>query len=170
MRVHLRDAIEPDTIRTQWRWERIGWALIAVLVLAAAAGLFGGGPLSDETVTATSGNATFEVEYERWNRLNHVTLLVVRVHAPGATGEDLNVTFSREMAEITTIRSSSPSAEGGVGPDGILYGFPVDDWSAPVTVSMEYIPEKVGRVAPVVTMQAGDGEPVRLRLPQFIYP
>lgn len=168
--MHLRDAVDPEAVRKQWRWERVGWALIALVVLAAALGLFGGGPLSDATVTAASGNATFEVAYEKWNRMNHVTLLVVRVHAPAASGEDLNVTFSREMAEITTIRSSSPSAEGGVGPDGLLYGFPVDDWSAPVTVSFEYVPEKPGRVAPVATIEAGDLTPVRLGLPQFVYP
>lgn len=167
--MHVRDTIEPETIQTQWRWERIGWALIAVVVVAAALGLFGGGPISKATATAAQGDVTYEVEYEKWNRMNHVSLLIVRVHAPGATG-DLNVTFSREMAEITTIRSSSPSAEGGLGPDGILYGFPVDDWSAPVTVSMEYIPETVGREAPVATLQAGDLAPVRVRMPQFIYP
>lgn len=168
--MHLRDTFDPKTVRTQWRGERIGWVLIALIVVAGAVGLFGGGPLSSATATATSGSATFEVQYEKWNRQNHVSLMVVRVHAPGATGEDLNVTFSRDMAEIATIRSSSPSAEGGVGPDGILYGFPVDDWSEPVTISLEYIPEENGRVAPVATIQAGDLAPVKLRLPQFIYP
>ena len=166
----LKDAIEPRPIEVQWRWERIGWALIALVVLAAALGLFGGGPLSRETLTVHDGNATFEVEYERFNRLNHVSVLVVRVTAPGAGGEDLNVTLNRDMAEDSTIRSSAPSAEGALSANGIVYSFPVEDWAQPLTVSFEYLPETAGYVMTVATIAAGDRSPVRIDLPQFIYP
>lgn len=168
--VHLRDAVDMSSKRHEWRWERIGWVLIALIVLAAVAGLFGGGPLSKRTVSAALAGGTAEVEYERWNRMNHVSILVVRVHAPGAQGEDLNLTLSHEVAESWTIRSSAPSAEGGVGPDGILYAFPADDWSQPVTVSLEYLPERAGHQQPSAVIDVGGGEAVSLVLDQFVYP
>ena len=167
--MHVRDAVDMSSKRREWRWERVGWVLITLIVLAAVAGFFGGGPVSKRTVSATLAGGSAEVEYERWNRMNHVSVLVLRVHAPSAQGEDLKLTLSREVAETWTIRSSSPSAEGGVGPNGILYSFPVDDWSQPVSVSLEYIPESAGRHQPAAVVDVG-GATVTLLLDQFVYP
>lgn len=168
--MHLRDVLDISSKRRDWRWERAGWVLIALVIVAASAGAFGGGPLANETREADLAGGEVELEYERLNRLNHVSVLVLRVHAPEAIGDQLNLTFSRDMVEIATIRSSAPSAEGGAGPHGVLYGFPVDDWSAPITVSLEYVPERAGRHAPTATIDVGGDASVVLPLDQFVYP
>src|SRR5688572_7914845 len=57
-----------------WVIQRVGWVLIILFVLAAAAGLFGDGILSKKK--STSGNAT--AEYERFARYESETKILLQ--------------------------------------------------------------------------------------------
>jgi hypothetical protein len=50
----------------EWRWQRLGRWLLLAFVVAAAAGLFGGGPLSSAVASADGG--ALNIEYERFAR------------------------------------------------------------------------------------------------------
>ena len=50
--------------RRMWIVQRIGWALLGVISLAALCGLFGNGVLSKRTATG----AEMSIEYERFER------------------------------------------------------------------------------------------------------
>jgi hypothetical protein len=62
--------------RREWLMERVGWAGLVVFVLAAAAGAFGGGPLS--STQTSDGGGLLTVHYERFVRFSAVTEFVVR--------------------------------------------------------------------------------------------
>lgn len=49
--------------RAEWRFERIGWVLISLFLLAGLVGLLGTGPLSQTMSRSSQG--LFEVEYQR---------------------------------------------------------------------------------------------------------
>ena len=59
--------------RKNWRAERIGWAVLAFILLAAALGLFGQGPLGGTVVAA--GDDSLSLTYERFWRLSSPTRL-----------------------------------------------------------------------------------------------
>lgn len=46
--------------RRYWLFERIGWAILALVVAAATAGIFAGGPLSAAAGTGDGFDATYE--------------------------------------------------------------------------------------------------------------
>ena len=60
--------------RSSWAYERVGWVLLAALLLAGLLGLLGPGPLSHATA---DGPVT--VEYERFARLENEGELRVRL-------------------------------------------------------------------------------------------
>ena len=53
-------------LRRGWRVERVGWALTALLVVAASLGLFGQGPLAPASAQGADGST---VRYERFARV-----------------------------------------------------------------------------------------------------
>jgi hypothetical protein len=57
-----------------------------------------------------------------------------------------------------------------LGPEGAIYGWTVEDWSRPVTVSIEFQVEQWRRHEPVITVTAGDLPPQQVTLRQFVYP
>lgn len=60
--------------RGDWRRERIGWALMTLLVVAAVLGLFGEGLLSSRTV---GGGTVFALTHERTARRQDRTEVLV---------------------------------------------------------------------------------------------
>jgi hypothetical protein len=55
--------------RRVWRVQRIGWLIIAAVIVAALLGVFGGGPLSRAAVQGDG----LRLEYERFARLQQST-------------------------------------------------------------------------------------------------
>lgn len=101
-----------DDMRFQhrlWRIERLGWLLMALLVVAAAAGL-GPGPLAR---TQASGERLL-VEYDRVARLDTATEIDLRT-GPGTTELRLTGSLLRD-AEV----HDSFDAPLRAGPDGAL--------------------------------------------------
>jgi hypothetical protein len=65
------------------RVQRVAWWLLALVPVAAIAGLFGGGLFSD--ATAGSGRARVTVTYERFGRLTADTELQLKFAGPART-------------------------------------------------------------------------------------
>src|SRR5690348_10507214 len=66
--------------RRWWRFERVTWAAMLLLVLAGAAGVFGRGPLT--RTTATAPDASLTVEHDRVARYRTPTVLDLRLALP----------------------------------------------------------------------------------------
>ncbi|HGY9625952.1 hypothetical protein [Pseudomonas putida] len=67
--------------RRVWRFERVGWYMLVLLVLLALAGLFGNGPLSRSEVTSADGRV--KVEYQRFNRAGAMDSMRISVRGSG---------------------------------------------------------------------------------------
>lgn len=54
------------TTAIEWRFQQLGWAVMALIVVLALLGVFSTGPLSWSSTTAADG--TVEVQYQRFVR------------------------------------------------------------------------------------------------------
>lgn len=63
--------------RRVWRFERVGWYTLVVLVVLTLTGLFGNGPLSHRHVSSLDGRVT--CEFERFTRSGSTTSMLIRV-------------------------------------------------------------------------------------------
>jgi hypothetical protein len=73
----LQLAQDPEFQRREWRLQRIGWWALALFVVAAAAGLFGDGPLS--RAHAATSDARLTIDYERFLRAGAAMRLMIVV-------------------------------------------------------------------------------------------
>lgn len=169
--MRLPDAITDRPRETEWRWERIGWALLVVIVLAEMAGAFGGGVLARTEAVAHEGDARYEVQYQRFNRYTAVTSAYVSVEAPRTIGDTLNVTFSQSIATGWRFHTSTPpAASSTAGPPGATFRYTIDDWSGRIVIGYSYAPREIGIWDGNVTFRAGTNDPVSVPVAQRIYP
>jgi hypothetical protein len=121
--------------RATWTVERVFWALLALVPLAALAGLFSHGPLSHKTVE--TANSSLSVDYERFQRVTVQSRFVIRIRS-GPTDE-VRLHLSPSFQRSYDIQSMQPepvrSSAGGDGLD--LYFHPGKDdltaviWATP---------------------------------------
>jgi hypothetical protein len=154
-----------DFLRRAWRVQRVGWAVLVVVLLAALLGLTGTGPLSQAAAGAEGG--PLRAEYERFVRANSVTDL--RVHlGPGVPREGrARLWFDRQYlhkVEVTGVVPDPESVE--VGSDRVTYVFLAAEAGGPVEVAFDLKPMRFGSWRGRIG--AGDAEPVPLR--HFVYP
>lgn len=90
--------------RRVWRFERAGRYALLVLVVAALAGLFGNGPLSQGAVESADGRV--QVEYQRFSRSGAVDSLRIRVQ--GTAGEPLQVLLGGSLFREASIETLQP--------------------------------------------------------------
>jgi hypothetical protein len=98
--------------RRSWRMERAGWILIALVTLAALAGVFFHGPASYARVR--NADNSWAVEYERFAHKTVVTHFTLRAAAPVA--DQILIRLSPAFAETHEIESIQPPpsrASGG---------------------------------------------------------
>ena len=170
-KTELKDELDDRFLQRQWVVQRVGWAAMLLIIVLAILGIFGTSPLATTIDSQDVDDAHYEVEHARFSRYQLLDRMHVRVHAPSATGEELTLSFSREWVENNGIRGSTPEADGGgAGADGGTYTFKVDDWSQPITVAFEYETRKAFRNPGMLTITAGEGEPVQLPIDAWVHP
>lgn len=152
--------------RRAWVVQRFGAGVLALLLAGAAAGVFGGGALSRETVR--SGDGRLEMEHERFARFQSPARMEF-AFAPGAAEADgkVRVWLDREFVESVTMDSIEPEPESVVAAeDRFIYAFRVADPARSAGAAFSFHPEKFGSL-PGRTGLAGK-EPIAFE--QFIYP
>ncbi|MCO7519126.1 MULTISPECIES: hypothetical protein [unclassified Pseudomonas] len=90
--------------RRVWRFERVGWYVLVLIVLLALAGLFGNGPLSDAEVTSSDGRV--QVEYQRLSRSG--TTENLRITVRGTAGEAVTVLLGGSLLREASIETLQP--------------------------------------------------------------
>lgn len=81
--LHPLEQEDPATVQTEWRVQRVGWVVLAGIVVAALAGVFGAGPLS--WTSASADDASLVVKYSRFAREGGAISLEVHVPAERST-------------------------------------------------------------------------------------
>lgn len=159
-----RPAVEEDLVFQQrdWRFQRVGWAVLALLVVAGLAGLLGPGPLSNADAR---GGRSLQVEYERFVRHGDQSDLRVSVAQP-QSGE-VRVAISREYLEAVKLQQVLPSptrvqASGQM----LVYVFEHSAGGASMQATFVVQPDRVGTHLARIALD--DGSSVSIR--QFTYP
>lgn len=95
--------------RRTWLVERVGWVVIALIVIGALLGFFGGGGLVASAESATE-DGSLSVSYERFCRVSSPTRLRI-VARPPAGASALRLWFAREYLEAIDISSVVPEPD-----------------------------------------------------------
>lgn len=95
--------------RKDWAAERVSWALIALVVLAAVIGLLGGGgPAASATLADDASGVT--LEYDRFTRIQRPTSLTLHARArPGESGVPLFI--SNDYLRGVAVSGVTPEPE-----------------------------------------------------------
>ena len=156
----------PAFHRRDWRAQRLGWALLALVVLMALLGGFGRGILARGV--ALSPDRTFRVRYERLVR-RHAPARLEFTLAPGLAASDglVRIWLDRRYAADVRITDVQPEpAQVSVTPALLIYSFAVADGGQPVTVTFGIEHHRVGRSR----SRAGVLPQGVVTLGQFVYP
>jgi hypothetical protein len=106
----------------EWKIQRVGWVLWALIMIAALAGLLGTGPLSHAEVSAPDGSLM--VKYDRYVHYHQPSVLEVLVPSRGQDGGSLRLKVSRSFLDRAQILRIEPEPEEQhVADDGIVYTF-----------------------------------------------
>jgi hypothetical protein len=145
--------------RREWTAQRVGWVVLGLVLLAALAGLFGVGPLSNSS-TERDG---LRLEYERFARLHQP--LSLRFHFSGDRQDSAAVSLSRKYLAAVQIEHISPQPEKvEADVDWLIYSFSTRQGAGGATFHLK--PEKFGTLSGEAKLARG--EPLSFR--QFIYP
>jgi hypothetical protein len=148
--------------RREWVFERVGWIIVALLLLAGLLGVFGGGPLSRDEITA----GPLTLEYDRLARERAPAELQIETDAGAATDGQLALWLNRAFLDKVDVVSVIPEpVEMTMALDRVTYHFAVPA-DQPATIVFQLQPEEPGNVAGRLGLV--DGEAVAFT--QFIYP
>jgi hypothetical protein len=156
-----------DFQRRSWIVQRIGWALMFLIVLAAVLGLLGPGRLSHGRADAPGA---MSVEYQRLSLYETPDTLTVRLE-PAVTAQDtVRVALDRgflDSAKMTSVLPPPVRVEAAAG--RLVYVFAVAERGTPMTITFGFEPQVIGPRRGVVALEgAPAGGSVTFR--QFVYP
>lgn len=159
--------IEEDLSAQQLRWkiQRLGWAVVALILLCALLGLLGGkGPLNSRTV-GDSGNP-IQAQYQPFGRLDAQTPLRVAIR-PRQADSPVQVWLSQSYLEAVDIERVTPEpSEQKVDEDRVTYSFRQVSRQQPATITFFVKPSRWGSLSGEV----GAPGAAPLSLMQFSYP
>jgi hypothetical protein len=144
---------------------RIGWSSIGLVLLAAAAGLMGPGPLSSRTANA---GPSLKIEYDRFTRWHSPATLRVTVARSAAAGQ-VRLNLNRAFLEAIELQSVTPEpARVELAPGGQTYVFDAPRLAGgDAEIVFHYRADRTLRnLGGVIGV---DGGP-RLAFSQFVYP
>jgi hypothetical protein len=138
-----------------WTAQRIGWCVIAALIIAALAGVFGVGPASH----ASAESAGLRLDYERFGRL----LRPMSLRFALGEGRPAELALTRRYLESFRIEQITPEpSEVASTGAWVVYRFA---GAGPVVVIFDLVAEQIGTVA-----GSAHSGGAALEFRQFIYP
>lgn len=145
-----------------WRAQRIGWAVMGLILIAALAGLFFHGPLS--STVARSADDSLAVDYERFAHKTAITHFVVRIGPP--LREQVLLRLSPSFAGMHDVDGLEPrplrSSSGSYGLEYVFGRSAAGD----LAVHIAARPKRFGFVSVHVEVE-GRGA---VNIAQFVYP
>lgn len=167
----FRSQLRPRFTHRERVLTHIAWLLLAVMLIAAALGLFGDGPLSKRTVTEANPDGEVSLTYSRWGRANDDLTLQVIVVAPSQGGSEVRLVFSRDFADRIEMLSIVPEPDStSFGDAGFVYAWAVESWEAPVTVTIHYQAHEWRTLDGHIAVQSEERTLGSFSFSQFLFP
>ena len=148
--------------RRVWRFERVGWAVLLLIVALTLAGLFSKGPLSSVQVSTKDGSLT--VKYERFSRYGAQDDMVIT--SIGAPGKTRDLVLGKELLAGASIEGLNPQPEPTRSDGGDLVVPMKADARGVATLYLTVRSNGVGLFKGHAQLLGGQELPV----PKFIYP
>jgi hypothetical protein len=145
--------------RREWAVQRIGWILMAIVLAAAVAGVFGGGPLSRTSAPA----GAHRVEYERFARYGARTEIVVNVAKESADGQAATVAIGHSFLDDYRVEAVTPEPRATMDA-GEHVSFTFDATSG-ARIIFRLEPDAMGRHSGEVRIGSDS-----VHVSQFVYP
>lgn len=154
--------------RRDWRVQRIGWAVMVLVVAASTAGLLGSGPLSRGR---TEVPGVVSVDYQRFSRFQAPEELRVQV-APAATAApEVRLAVDRRFLDGAEIRSILPRPDRVESAGGdVTFVFPLARPGEGLDVVFNLRSEHLGLARGRVGVVRADGPPATVEFRQVVYP
>jgi hypothetical protein len=147
-----------------WKIQRVGWAMMALIVAFGAAGLFGHGPASRASVGDQQGSLW--VEYERFGRHHGSSELRLHVRAADPS-KPLHLWIGPDYAAHVDIQQIiPPPLKSTLGDQGFVFEIAAADQHEPGVVTLLLQFRDIGLVTGEIRSPGADPVPIR----QFIYP
>lgn len=152
-----------DFQRKDWRFERIGWAAMFLVVVAAILGLLGRGPLSSASASADDGS--LRIEYQRFERHGSQSELTVFLRRAASTDTSVQLWIGGEFLRSVQLQQIVPEPERQISlGDRTVYEVALRSDTG--RVSFLVMPQRIG----AHTLELGVPGRATLRRPQFVYP
>lgn len=151
--------------RRSWFVQRVGWAVMLLVLLAAVAGVFGEGPVGAGAVAAEDGS--FSVLFAEYPRKRAPETLRFRVNAGAVEEDELRVAFSRGYLSGVELQSVYPEPDSvETGATEIVFVFTLSEEGLPAEVLFNVLYDDIGRKQGNLRLE---GHPA-VRIRQFVYP
>ena len=144
-----------------WLAVRVGWVLLAAVILLALLGIFSGGIMS--AAKAERDGTALSVDYERFQRRSTQTHF--RLHVPKQTEDEIWLRFGRAFQDTYEIEAVQPQPlRSHISSTGISLFFDADDQDD-LNIVVRVRPRRFGMVNIEIARQPG-----LLQMPVLIYP
>ena len=149
---------DPPFQDREWRIQKVGWVLMALLLISALAGLTGRGPLAD----AEQSNGGAVLQYDRITRHFSKTQIRLRLQQP-VTGP-LEVWMTRAYLDGLTVDDITPEPDSmSASADRVWFSFSA---RGPLLITFQVEPDAMLMRHAEIGLSTG----ARFRLRQFVLP
>lgn len=148
-----------------WKVQRVGWTIMAFLILGGLLGLFGRGPFSRTLISDPS--IPVSLEYERFGRYQSRLMLTLHLN-PGASEDGkVGLWFSQDFLHQVHIQGITPKPDRTeISPSGALYLFGLADPKQGGDVIVHFESQVIGTLSGKI----GLTESRSIAFTQWIYP
>jgi hypothetical protein len=152
--------------RREWIAQRIGWVMIALLVVAALLGMLGSvGPFATAHMMASDGS--IDIDYTRLERHHAPARIVIEVAPEFAETSEVRLWLDADYVQTTGLQSIVPEPESvELGSERVIYVFAIGEGNGPAEISFAY--EHDGLWQQEARLGLVNGATVELN--QFIFP
>lgn len=155
-----------DFQRRWWRVQRVGWVVIALMLLTALLGFLGSGPLSKGTALVPG---IMRVEYQRFTRYQTPETLTVHLEAAAIAGPVVRIGIDRRYLDRSRLESVVPPPRRvHAAADRLIYEFDVAEPGRPLMIAFGLQPQRVGLGGGRVSLERSNPEAAAFR--QVVHP
>lgn len=148
-----------------WAIQRMGWATMALIIMAALGGLFGSGPLARMAVV--DDQQLVRLEYDRFGRYEGELLWKLDLTPKATQTHRVTIQISRNYWTSHAIEQITPAPmTSSTSFDGFLYTFELDSLNAPAAIIVRLRPEYLGSLDGHIRVN----DQGSLTFQQFIFP